>query len=104
MQVPSPNPLLEFLSTHIQLIGWPALCVIAWRASGIFSEFVSTFKAIDARTKTTETTISVMKSNHLAHIEAAGGETTKALQRVVDVLTQMDTSLKILLDRGNTKS
>jgi hypothetical protein len=30
----------EWAFQHLQLIGWPALCVIAWKAAGFSQKFI----------------------------------------------------------------
>jgi hypothetical protein len=61
--VANPTPL-EWVSSHLHLIGWPAIVFIAWQAG----TFITSLK-----TKITKTVdqIDSMATNHFPHMEAS---------------------------------
>lgn len=60
--IASNLPPLEWAFQHLQVVGWPALCVIAWKVSGAFTRFVD-------KLDKTVTQIDTMASNHFPHME-----------------------------------
>lgn len=63
-QLPTPSSVspYEWVMQHMQVVGWPTLCVIAWKAGNHFRKFIN---QID---KTTEQ-INTMATNHFPHME-----------------------------------
>lgn len=54
----------DWASSHIHLIGWPTLCVIAWRVGKAFNDVSTHFtKAVGQ--------IDTMATNHFPHMEAS---------------------------------
>jgi hypothetical protein len=78
-----PSSPLEWALTHLQLLGWPTLCYLAWKVSGYFQ------KALHQITKTVEQ-IDTMSTNHFPHMEAS-------LARQDILLHSVDASLKTLV-------
>ena len=82
----SPNnigPQAEWLYQHGALIGWPALCYIAWRASKVVTTLTATLtKAVGQ--------VDVMAENHFPHMQAS-------LAKQDGHLESMDGSLKTLV-------
>lgn len=77
---PNNLPPLEWAFQHFQVVGWPALVVIAWKAGNVFRKFV------DKLDKTT-TQIDTMASNHFPHME-------ESLVKQDGLLHEMNVSLK----------
>jgi len=54
----------DWAASHIHLIGWPTLCVIAWRVGKAFTDVQNSFtKAVGQ--------IDTMATNHFPHMEAS---------------------------------
>ncbi len=64
MQVTPTIAPWEWVFQHLQLIGWPAIVLVAWKASRFISK-------LEDRALAVETNIQEMKSNHLVHIETS---------------------------------
>lgn len=52
----------EWAASHLQLIGWPTLCVIAWRVGKAFSDVSSHFTRAVGQ-------IDQMATNHMPHVQ-----------------------------------
>lgn len=63
MQITTISPL-EWVFQHLQLIGWPAVVLVAWKASRFISK-------LEDRALNVESTIQRVENNHLAHIETS---------------------------------
>lgn len=87
MFVQSP---FEYVSTHLQVIGWPALVYFAWMVSKYFER-------ITAQASKTITQIDSMATNHFPHMEAS-------LMKQDGLLHSVDQSLKTLVDRTPDRS
>jgi hypothetical protein len=88
---PSNLPPYEWVMQHIQVVGWPALCVIAWKAGNVFRKFVD-------KLETTTGQINTMATNHFPHMEASLGKQD-------GLLTDMSESLKeIASNTGRRRS
>ena len=79
----------EYVSTHLQLIGWPTLVYLAWKVSKYFDrashQIVKTITQIDA-----------MATNHFPHMEAS-------LTKQDGLLTSMDGSLKTIAGNSDRR-
>lgn len=64
LQLPTSSSIspYEWVMQHMQVVGWPTLCVIAWKAGNQFRKFIN---QID---KTTGQ-INTMATNHFPHME-----------------------------------
>ena len=85
----SPNPF-EFITQHLQVIGWPALCFFAWKVSKYFER-------ITTQASKTIGQIDTMATNHFPHME-------ESLKRQDEFLHSVDTSLKTLVQRTPDRS
>lgn len=75
----------EWVASHIQLVGWPTLCVVAWRVGKAFSDVSNHFtKAVGQ--------IDEMATNHFPHMEAS-------LARQDGYLESIDKNIGRLADR-----
>lgn len=54
----------EWASSHMHLIGWPALVFFAWQAGNFF-------RSLKTQVNTTVTQINEMATNHFPHMEAS---------------------------------
>lgn len=88
--VSNPSPI-EWLSTHVQLVGWPVLCLFAWKASALVTEIKHTI------TKTFGQ-IDTMATNHFPHMEASLTRQDTILANQTTVLKSMDDSMKTLVE------
>jgi hypothetical protein len=102
----APHPALDFVAQYIHILGWPALLGIAWAFRGRLDKFVHKFDGIDTRTKNTEDVLSVIQTNHLAHLaqdmteqKNKQGETLTALGAQTAILASIDKGIGILVDR-----
>lgn len=80
----------EWLTSHIQLVGWPLIVFIAWKASKVFTDIkhaiTRTFGQIDT-----------MATNHFPHMEASLLKQDNILASQTTLLTSVDSSLKHLV-------
>ena len=94
-QVTASNPTpFEFVSQHLHLIGWPALCLIALKASWAVAKFVNEAKA---QVQKTVTQIDLLATNHFPHMEASLTKQDGILEKMGDGVTSIDSSLKTLV-------
>ena len=86
MMIADPNNLtpLEWVSQHIQLVGWPTLIYATWRVTRFFT-------IVETRVLSAEEHITTLATNHFPHMEAS-------LQNQDNLLKSMDGSLKTLAD------
>lgn len=107
---------LEWASQHLQLVGWPALIVIAWKLRG-YIERVVFHKWNEVDHKTTESlghlvevktaidktaaTLAVISGNHLAHIEIGIVEMNNRQDKTLEILNSIDKGISILVDRSS---
>lgn len=73
----------EYISQHLQLIGWPALVIIAWKAGNLFQTFVNTLEKTIGQ-------IDKMATNHFPHME-------ESLAKQDGLLLGMSESLKAIV-------
>lgn len=60
--IPAVQTPIEWIATHIQLVGWPALVGLAWTAGNYF-------KGLKHQVKETITQIDHMATNHFPHMQ-----------------------------------
>lgn len=79
----------EYVSTHLQLIGWPTLVYLAWKVSKYFDrasiQIVKTISQIDA-----------MATNHFPHMEAS-------LTKQDSLMESMDQSLTTIANNSSRR-
>ena len=75
----------EWISTHMQMVGWPAMVFFAWRVGGYF-------KDIQTKVVKTVTQIDTMSTNHFPHMQ-------ESLQRQDQFLENIDRNIGRLADR-----
>jgi len=73
---------LEWITQHIQLVGWPTLIYATWRVTRFFT-------IVETRVLSAEEHITTLATNHFPHMEAS-------LQNQDNLLKSMDGSLKTL--------
>jgi hypothetical protein len=81
----SIGPQAEWLYQHGMLIGWPAICYVAWRTSQIVTTLTATMNKAVAQ-------IDTMASANIPAMQTS-------LSKQDGHLESMDTSLKTLVDR-----
>ena len=98
---------LQWTLDHIALIGWPTLIAVCWVFRGRLDAFLRRLEAdrkinseIHATTNELKASMDVLSSNHLFHIEKDMAELNGKQSDTLKCLQSMDTSLKILVDRG----
>lgn len=83
-QVVSQTPW-DWASNHIHLIGWPTLCVIAWKVRGYINNASNQFtKAVGQ--------IDTMATNHFPHMQ-------ESLAKQDNYLESIDKNISRLADR-----
>lgn len=90
----------EWVSSHLQLVGWPVLLGLVWTFRGVVEKWTQKWEMIDSRSKDTLSTVAAVKQqtdtiagNHLAHIEDDMGKQTIILESI-------DRNIAILVDRS----
>jgi hypothetical protein len=106
---------LEWASQHLQIVGWPALLVIAWKLRGYIERVVfRKWEEVDHKTteslnhlievKTaigqTAASLAIISGNHLSHIETGIVELNNRNDRTLEVLASIDKGISILVDRS----
>lgn len=81
----NPTPF-EYVLTHLQAVGWPAIVFIAWKFSKIVEKFVD-------KVTNTVSQIDTMATNHFPHMETS-------LANQDNLLKSMDASLTTLVEQG----
>ena len=66
---------IEWLLSHIAIIGWPAFLIFIWKFRGKIDEFLAAVKLSDLRLTQTQavasdvlTVVNTIKTNHLEHL------------------------------------
>lgn len=75
----------DWASNHIHLIGWPTLCVLAWRVGKYFQSITGKFEK-------TVSQIDTMATNHFPHME-------QSLARQDVYLESIDKNISRLADK-----
>ena len=97
-QMVSSGSPFEWVAQHIQLVGWPALCIFAWQVARYFER-------ITTLASKTITQIDTMATNHFPHMEASLQNQDVLLHSVDASLEdyrrqQSQTSRRFLIDNG----
>jgi hypothetical protein len=67
---------------HLSAIGWPAICVIAWKVASAFQGFVDKLEKMTAQVES-------MTTNHVPHIETSLAHQDAALDTMRDSLKEI---------------
>jgi len=78
---------LVWVSDHIQLFGWPSLIVLTWKISGRFFDFKK-------RLENTETTVQLLATNHIPHLQAELEKLNEAIPSGFDQMTDAISGLR----------
>jgi hypothetical protein len=105
MQLPQ-HPHLDTIDQLIRVIGWPSLLgVLVW-AIRTYDKGRAQFVQMDKNTQTAVDTVTevknlvtVMQTNHLAHLQTGIEQVAKSNDKAVEVLGRIDTNIQILADR-----
>lgn len=90
---------LDFLSTHMPLIGWPAILLLLWRLGVFIAKFMDRYLTkFEERVAKAEQTIDAVATNHLPHIEQGLKDVTAAVNTGFGNLTN-----QLLILAGKTK-
>ncbi len=89
LQTSSNLVALEWVAQHLQVIGWPALCVFAWKVA-------TYFERLSTQASKTITQIDTMATNHFPHVESS-------LITQDGLLHSMDVSLKTIADNSRRR-
>jgi hypothetical protein len=100
------HPLLDNLDQVLRIIGWPALLSLLVWAIRTYDKGQIQFKAIEQNTQMAVATseqvksmVTVMQTNHLAHLQSGIEAVAKSNDAAVAVLGRIDTNIQILADR-----
>jgi hypothetical protein len=88
LQTTNSSPF-EWASQHLQVIGWPALCIFAWRVA-------TYFERLSAQASKTIGQIDTLATNHFPHMEAS-------LQNQDTLLHSMDKSLATIANNSRRR-
>jgi hypothetical protein len=94
--------IFEYITAHLQVIGWPAVVLMAWNLRGAAQRFMDAASTTEKRTAQISDKIEIVRqqneiisSNHLSHIEKALTEQTPLLQSI-------DRGIAVLVDRNKS--
>lgn len=93
MQAPSP---FDWLIQHLQLLGWPSVVSIAVYGTYKFVRFLDN---VFGRLTAAERNLDLLANNHFSHIEESLGSIAGTFERLEPLVTDMNTNIRILLDR-----
>jgi hypothetical protein len=100
------HPHLDLVDQILRIIGWPALLSMLVWAIRTYDKGQAQFKDMDKNTQTAvatveqvKTMVSVMQTNHLAHLQTGIEQVAKSNDQAVAVLSRIDTNIQILADR-----
>jgi hypothetical protein len=94
-----PHLPIEVLDQWIRILGWPTLLgTLAWVIRK-WDAGQRQFQEMDANTKSVKATVEVIQNNHLAHLQDGITRVAASNDDAVKVLQQIDTNIKILVDR-----
>jgi hypothetical protein len=79
----------EWVAQHLQVIGWPTLCIFAWKVA-------TYFERLSAQASKTIGQIDTLATNHFPHMEAS-------LKNQDDLLHSMDKSLSTIADNSRRR-
>lgn len=92
--------LLEWVSQHLQLIGWPTLIIFLWKARGYIDKFISGGELSDKRLLETYSIATELKigldtlqNNHMSHLQ-------DSMNKNNELLSNIDRNIAILVDRN----
>ena len=88
-QMVSSGSPFEWVAQHIQLVGWPALCIFAWQVARYFER-------ITTLASKTITQIDLLSTNHAPHMEAS-------LANQDRLLHSMDQNLKTIANNSHRR-
>lgn len=96
----STADVLEWISNHLHVIGWPVLIGVIWKCRGILDKFINRFETIDKRTASTadlatetKAGVDAIATNHLKHIEDDTRENKESLHKIAE-------GIAVLVDRA----
>ena len=100
------HPQLDYVDQLLRLFSWPTLLgVLVW-AIRTYDKGQRQFQEIDKNTQTAvasveqvKTMVTVMQTNHLAHLQTGIEQVAKSNDEAVTVLGRIDTNIQILADR-----
>jgi hypothetical protein len=102
------HPQLDIIDQILRIIGWPALLSILVWAIRTYDKGQVQFHEMEENTKTAvatveqvKTMVSVMQTNHLAHLQSGIEQVAKSNDKAVEVLGRIDTNIQILADRNS---
>ena len=100
------HPQLDLIDELVRIFGWPALLgALVWVVRR-WDKSQEEFKKMAANTTAAVSGIGVVKAqldtlenNHMAHLQSGITSVANSNDKAVEVLTEMNTNLKILIDR-----
>jgi hypothetical protein len=75
--LPTANSPFEWASQHLQIIGWPALVIFAWRVA-------TYFERITSQASKTVGQIDMLATNHMPHMETSLISMEKSLTTIAE--------------------
>lgn len=100
------HPQLELIDQLIRIVGWPTLAggfiwaVRKWDAGQRdFQDLHESTKVAVATMAVVKSEVDTIKNNHLAHLQDGIGKLAASNDKAVEVLQQIDTGIKVLIDR-----
>ncbi len=98
---------LQFVSSYISLLGWPALLLIAWNLRGMVDRFLTKLKTASERAEETHRIvvrtaagINMIQENHLAHFESDLKDIKTMHNEAIGLLRDIKEGISVLVDRG----
>jgi GTP-sensing pleiotropic transcriptional regulator CodY len=100
------HPQLDLIDELVRIFGWPALLgALVWLVRK-WDKSQEEFKHVSANTTAAVSGIDIVKqrldvleNNHLAHLQMGIDRVAISNDKAVEALTEMNTSIKILVDR-----
>lgn len=100
------HPQLDLIDELVRIFGWPALLgAIVWvvrkwdKSQAEFREMAKNATAAVTGIGTVKTQLDTIETNHFAHLQTGIDRVATSNDKAVEALTEMNTSIKILIDR-----
>jgi hypothetical protein len=98
MQVQLPA-YVQILDAAIRIFSFPTLVgVLVWVVR-TYDRGQAQLKEIDTNAKTINAKVDVIQTNHLAHLQTGIAKVAESNDKAVELLTQIDKSMTVLIDR-----
>lgn len=98
--------VLEWIATHLQVIGWPVVVGLVWKGRGLLDRFITSWEMSSKKIETTEAIAATIKanvdslaSNHFEHLAKDLSALKELQEKSVVLLAAIDKGIAVLGER-----